>query len=135
MPPAISISSDDPVDARDHRVVPFLEIDARAARQPGRALARLSQPLRERDRERFGLVRRADQRAERADHVEDAGDVALIEGVHRDIAADQLGDDVGLQVGEGEHQVGFERENFLESAEMKAETRGFSLRTRAGRTA
>ncbi len=53
---------------------------------------------------------RADQRAESADHGEDAGKVALVEGVHGDIGADQIGDDVGLQVGEGEHQVGLERQ-------------------------
>ena len=38
----------------------------------------------------------------------------MIEGMHRDVAADQLGDDVGLQVGEGEHEVGLEREDLLE---------------------
>ena len=91
--------------------------------------------LRERARQRVRFLRRTDQRAERADHVENSGDVALIEGMDRDIGAHQVGDDVGLQVGEGQHQIRLEREIFGTSAEMKADTRGFSLRTRAGRTA
>ena len=61
---------------------------------------------------RLRLLGRADQRAERADHVENARDVALVEGMHGDIGADQLGRDVGLQIGKGEHQVGLEREDF-----------------------
>ena len=31
----------------------------------------------------------------------------------RDVAADQLGGDIGLQVGEGENEVGLEREDFF----------------------
>src|SRR5262249_31750055 len=85
----------------------------RAAAAPGRAHPRLRQPPLQRLRERIGLAGRADQRAEGADHVENAGDVTLVEGMHRDVAADQLGGDVGLQVGEGENEVGLEREDFF----------------------
>ena len=53
--------------------------------------------------ERVRLFRAADQRAERADHVENAGDVALVEGVHGDIGVHQVGDDVGLQIGKAQH--------------------------------
>ena len=59
----------------------------------------------------IGALRRADDRAERADHREDAGDVALIEDVDGDACAHQIGDDVGLQVGEGEHEIGLQRED------------------------
>ena len=111
MPPAASISSDTQREAGDHRLVPFLEIDPRPARQAQAALVHRIDARGERGRERVGLLRRADQRAERADHVEDAGDVALVEGMHRDIGADQFGDDVGLQIGKGQHQVGLERED------------------------
>ncbi len=45
---------------------------------------------------------------------EDTGDVALVEGVHRDPVADQLGDDVRLQVRERQHEVRLERENLGE---------------------
>ena len=73
-----------PADAGDHRLVPFLEIDPRPARQlAARARASRSRSASE-PRQRVGLVGRADQRAERADHGEDAGEVALVEGVHRD---------------------------------------------------
>lgn len=61
--------------------------------------------------ELFGFRCCADDRAERANHVEYAGDVALIEGMHGDILADQFGDDVGLQVGKGEHQIRLQIEN------------------------
>ena len=59
----------------------------------------------------IGTIRRADDRAERADHREDAGDVALIEDVDGDACAHQIGDDTGLQVGEGEHEIGLQRQD------------------------
>ena len=80
-----------------------------------RARPHLIQPVFERARERVRLLGRADQRAERADHRQDAGDVALVEGMHRDVAADQFGDDVGLQVGERQDEVGLEREDLVDS--------------------
>ena len=55
------------------------------------SLDRMFQGTRERGRERVGLARSIDERAQRADHGEDAGDVALIEGMDRDVAANQLG--------------------------------------------
>jgi hypothetical protein len=56
----------------------------------------------------------ADERAECADHGENAGDVALVERMHCDIAADQFGGDVGLQVGKGENEVRLECEDLFE---------------------
>jgi hypothetical protein len=56
-------------------------------------------------------IRRADYRTEGADHRQNAGDVALVEDVDCDACAHQLGCDVGLQIGEGEHEIGFERED------------------------
>ena len=105
-----------PVDAGDHRVVPFLEIDARMAREStARARAPCAVAPRATRASASALRLHTDERADGADHVEDAGDVALVEGMHRDVAADQLGDDVGLQVGEGQHEVGLEREDLLDS--------------------
>ncbi len=92
------------------RVVPFLEIDPRppAAEGGGGDLLKTSlQAL----GKRLRLLSSADQGAERADHGENAGHVALVEGVHGNAGADQLRDDVGLQVGEGEHQVRLERQD------------------------
>ena len=77
-------------------------------------MRRLAQPLLQRLRQRLGLELDAGKRAERSDHRQDAGDVALVEGMHGDIAADQLGGDIGLQIGEGENEIGLEREDLLE---------------------
>ena len=102
-----------PADAGDQRIVPFLEIDFWFRRGPGRrrdtreALFKVA-------RELIGALGRADDGAERADHREDAGDVALVEDVNGDARAHQIGDDVGLQVGEGEHEIGLERREFSE---------------------
>ena len=60
----------------------------------------------------IGALGRADDGAERADHRKDARDVALVEDVDGDARAHQIGDDAGLQVGEGQHQIGLERQNF-----------------------
>src|SRR4029079_15568944 len=60
----------------------------------------------------IGTPGRADHGAARADHREDAGDVALVEDVYGDARAHQIGDDVSLQIGERQHQIGLERENF-----------------------
>jgi hypothetical protein len=62
-------------------------------------------------RQRLGLVHDPDQRAKRADHGEDAGDIALVEGMHRHALADQGRHDVGLKIGEGEYQIGLQRQN------------------------
>jgi hypothetical protein len=53
----------------------------------------------------------SNQRADRADHRKNAGNIALIEGMHGNAGAYQLGGDRRLEVGEGKHEVGFEGEN------------------------
>ena len=60
----------------------------------------------------IGALGRADDGAERADHRENARNVALVEDVDGDARAHQIGDDAGLQVGEGQHEIGLERQNF-----------------------
>ena len=60
----------------------------------------------------IGALRRADDGAERADHRENARDIALVEDVDGDARAHQIGDDIRLQVGEGQHEIGLQRENF-----------------------
>jgi len=58
-----------------------------------------------------GLVGGADQRAQHADHVQDLRDRALVEGMNGDTSPDQRGDDVRLQVGEAEDEVGTQIED------------------------
>ena len=65
-------------------------------------------------RERVRLCRRRNQCTQGVDHVENAGEVALVESMDRDVAADQPGGDLGLKIGECEDQIGFEREDSLE---------------------
>src|SRR5262249_46432790 len=103
----------DPSDPGYHRLVPLFEIEPGVALERGGALARLHESLLEAGHERRGLASRAGPGAQRAGHGEDGGDVALVEGMYRDVGADQLGGDVGLQVGEGENEVGLEREDFF----------------------
>jgi hypothetical protein len=85
--------------------------------------------------ERFRLLCRADEGAEHADHGQDAGNVSLIEGKHSNAGADEIGSDLRLEIGKGEDEVRLERENLRMSADVNADTRGFSRRTCGGGTA
>ena len=60
----------------------------------------------------IGALGRADQRAQGADHRQNAGDVALVEDMDGDAGADQVGDDVGLQIRKSQHEVRLQREDF-----------------------
>jgi len=46
-------------------------------------------------RQRLGLLAHVDQRADGADHRQDAGNIALVEGMNRDALPDQLHGDLG----------------------------------------
>jgi hypothetical protein len=59
-----------------------------------------------------GALSCADERAERADHVKNVGNRALIEGMHGDACPDEFRDDLGLQVGKRKDEVWFEGEDF-----------------------
>ena len=65
---------------------------------------------------------------------EDPGDAALVEGVDGEPAADQIGGDVRLGIGEGPDgtRSGFSASILSMFAEVKALTRGFSRRACAG---
>ena len=119
---------------RDQRIVPFLEIDFWLRRGPGRRRdpreAFFKVP-----REFIRALRRTDNGAQRADHRKNAGDVALVEDMDGDARANQIGDDAGLEVGEGQHQIGLERENFRD---VRGDERGnprLLAADRGGRTA
>ena len=64
--------------------------------------------------ERLGALGAAHERADHADHLKDLGDAALVERHDGIAAANQLGGDVGLQIGERQDQVGFERLDLVE---------------------
>ena len=51
------------------------------------------------------------------------------------LRADQLGDDVGLQIGERQHQIGLEREDLRHVGGDEGRDARLLLRTRGGRTA
>ena len=53
-----------------------------------------------------GAVGRTDQRAQQADHVENLMQPALIEGVNLDALADEFRDDVGLEIGKAQDEIG-----------------------------
>ena len=60
-------------------------------------------------RQRLALFRHADNAGEDADHLQDLGDAALVEGEHRIAALDEVVGDVGLQIREREDQVRLQR--------------------------
>ena len=98
-----------PANAADQRVVPFLEKHFRTARQRLGALANVVEALFERGDERGALLGNADDPGEHANHLQDLGDAALVEGEDRVAALDEVVGDVGLEIGEREDQIRFER--------------------------
>ena len=107
-PPAMPTSSDTQRDARDLRLVPFLEVHARPAREPRGARAHGFDAGLEFFDELRGLRLATHHAAQHRDHAQDLRHAALIEHVHFDAGADQLRGDVRLQIGEAEHQVGLQ---------------------------
>ena len=73
-----------------------------------------SSPRSSRVGERLGALAGADQAADDADHLQDLGDAPLIERHDRIAAANQLGGDVRLQIGEGEDQIRLQRLDLVE---------------------
>jgi hypothetical protein len=64
--------------------------------------------------ELLGPFARIHHRAEYPDHIEDPCDASLIEGVDVDPAANEIGGDVRLQIGEGQNEIGTQREDFVD---------------------
>jgi len=48
------------------------------------------------------------------DHIQDAGDASLIEGMDVEPAANQIGSDVGLEIGECQNEVGLQRQDLVD---------------------
>ena len=125
----------DPADAGDERRVPFLEEDPRGRAlgeaRTRRARADRVEPGLHPRRERVPGVGPPDQRADDPDHLEDLGDAALVEGVDGIAAADQLARDVGLQIGERQHEIRLQRVDLVEAG--VDEGRDLRLLPRLGR--
>jgi hypothetical protein len=52
-----------------------------------------------------GPLARIHHRAEHPDHIEDPCDAPLIEGVDVDPAANEIGGDIRLEIGEGQDEI------------------------------
>ena len=124
-----------PADAGDQRLVPFLEIDARAARQLRGFRARRLDTGFEAIGKRGGPRLAADHAAQHPDHAQDLGDAAMVEEVHLDPRARELARRCP-PAGPRSRARGRARARRMRSifALVKADTRGFSRRARGGRT-
>src|ERR1700728_10278 len=80
-----------PADAADDGIVPFLEIKLGPLSPMRSAFARFRQPTGQFLHQPAGAIGGADDRAQAADHVEDLGDRALVEGVHVDAVTNKRG--------------------------------------------
>ena len=88
------------------RIVPFLEEHAQPRREARRRVADARPgPRASAIGELLGLALTADEAAEHPNHLKDLGDRALVEGDDGDAAADELGDEVGLQIRERQHEI------------------------------
>jgi hypothetical protein len=72
--------------------------------------------------EPLGIRLTADEPAEHPDHLQNLADRALVERHDRDAAPNELRDEVGLQIGEGQHEIRPER---LDLVEFRADERGY----------
>src|SRR4029450_2272013 len=65
--------------------------------------------------QRIARVVPSDEGADNADHLQNLGDAPLVEGVDGVAAPNQLAGDVGLEVGEREHEIRLQRLDLVES--------------------
>ena len=86
-------------------------------------------------RQRVGGSAAIDQRPEGADHREDAGQVALVEQMDGEAGAGEVLDIPAWRSEKARTRSGASATIFAVSAEVNAETSGFSRRTRGGMTA
>src|SRR5215469_8354462 len=103
-----------PSNSGDQRIIPLLEKHLWPLRQACGPLASFGQTGFESFDKLLGPLARAHHCPEHADHIEDPGDSALVEGVHLDPAANEIGDDVRLEVGERQNQIRLQREDLAD---------------------
>src|SRR5262249_52465976 len=104
----------------DQRIVPFLEVDARPARPLRGPRADRVEPATQALDERVSAVAPPHEAANDQDHLEDLVHGALVERIDRMTATNELGRDVGLQIGERQNQVGLQRLDGFEARVKKA---------------
>src|SRR5262249_21975423 len=111
----------DPADPGDGGVVPLLEVDAGAPGPDARDLASMPDLVLHGGDQPAGAGVAAERAADEPDGPEDVGHAALVQGEHRHAGPDQIADDVSLEIGEREDQVGLERQDPVQ-AEGRAAT-------------
>jgi len=104
----------DPGNAGYLRLIPLLEVHAWAARQSRRACRNVRKPGAKLRNQGSSLCLATDHAAQYTDHAQDFGHRAVIEHMHFDAGTDEGGCDIGLQVGEAEHQVGLKFDDALD---------------------
>src|SRR5262249_3084774 len=85
-----------PVDSRDERVHPLLEVDARPVRPASRVLADLSHLVAQVTDQLPRLALAAEGAADQEDRAEDVVERALIGAEHRNTGADEIAHDLAL---------------------------------------
>ena len=110
-----------PADPRDQRIVPLLEERPQPDGKRAGGLADAIEIRRQPIRQRLGFGLAADESAEHPDHLEDFGDAALVEGDDGNAAANELGAEIGLQIGKREDEIRFER---FDLVELRVDERG-----------
>jgi len=109
-----------PSNSGDQRIIPLLEKHLWPLRQACGPLASFGQTGFESFDKLLGPLARAHHCPEQADHIEDPGDGTLVEGVHLDPAANEIGDDVRLEVGERQNQIRLQREDLVDVRRRKS---------------
>jgi hypothetical protein len=57
---------------------------------------------------------RIDHRAQDPNHIEDPGDASLIEGMDVEPTANEIGDDIRLEIGEREDEIGLQGDDLID---------------------
>ena len=121
----------DPADRTDHRLVPFLEVDAWAPR-PGRCgRSHFAMALLAGCNPRFGPVAGTDHRCNQSHGRHDLVDAALVRDEDIEPCADQLVRQFGLHVGETDHEIRLQIDDAVDAAiEERADPRLLLARLR-----
>src|SRR5215469_10357975 len=103
-----------PFNSEDQRIIPLLEKHPGPLRQACGSLASFGQTGFESFDKLPGPLNHAHYCPDHADHFEDPGDGALVEGVHLDPAANEIGNDIRLEVGERQDEIRLQCEDLVD---------------------
>jgi hypothetical protein len=104
----------DPFNSGNQWIVPFLEEYPWPLRQPLPTASDFGQTHFEHSYELPSPFARIDYCAQHPNHIEDPGDTSLIEGVQVESAANQIGGNVGLEIGECQDKIGLQGEDLVD---------------------